>query len=211
MRRRVLTSISATVIAICVVVGAFAAPAFAGVNATGVITCSMITSTTSVGSITHGLGSTGTATHVTVKFKVTFKCNPFPPVATPLGVSVAGGTLVGVAKYVAASTSQPANTCVDFNGIDKLTVAKVGIKWIQTPATPAISPTKIKYLSLGAGTVAGNVITLKGMPPGTVTKAGSFSTPNPPNTVKLVTGGFACPVAAPLHTPFIIIGGTINI
>jgi hypothetical protein len=129
-------------------------------------------------------------------------------------VSVIGGTLKGAVKYVEASASQPANTCTDFNGVDLLSLGGVVIKWIQTPATPHIAPTAIKYVNIGAGTVSGGVITLAGTASQAIKGPGSFSTPNPPNTVQLVTNlppVSSCPVVTPLHTPFVITGGMIHV
>jgi len=140
-------------------------------------------------------------------------CHP-QAVATPVGVVVTGGTLKGSAKYVAASAAQPANTCADFNGVDLLSLGGVVIKWTQSPATPHIAPTAIKYVNVGAGTVSGGVITLAGSPIQAIKGPGSFGTPNPPNTVQLVTNlppVSSCPVATPAHTPFVIVGGTINV
>jgi hypothetical protein len=214
VRRRVITAISAALIASGFTVVAFAAPAYASVPATGVITCNMVTSTTSAGTVTHGLSSTGTATQVKVKFTATFTCAPPQGVTSPAGVVVTGGTLKGSVKYVAASTSQPANTCTDFNGVDLLSVGGVVIKWTQAPNSPHISPTAIKYVNVGAGTVSGGVITLAGTPSQAIKGPGSFGTPNPPNTVQLVTNlppVSSCPVATPPHTPFVISGGTINV
>jgi hypothetical protein len=213
MRRRVIAAIAAVLMASGFTVVVFAAPAYASVPATGLITCNMVTSTTSVGKVTPGLSSTGTATSVMVKFKAAFKCAPPQGVTSPSGVVVAGGTLKGEVKYVSASSSQPANTCTDFNGTDLLSLGGVVIKWLQSPATPHIAPTAIKYINVGAGTVSGGVITLAGTPSQAV-KGGSFVTPNPPNTVQLVTNlppVSSCPVATPPHTPFLITGGTINV
>lgn len=214
VKRRLFATMSATLIATGLTVAIFTTPAFASVPATGLITCNMLTSTTSVGTVTKGLSSTGTATHVTVKFTVTFKCAPPQGVTTPSGVVVTGGTLKGAVKYDEASASQPANTCADFNGVDLLALGGVVIKWTQSPSTPHIAPTAIKYLNVGPGTVAGGVITLAGTPSQAIKGPGSFGTPNPPNTVKLITNlppVSSCPVATPLHTPFVITGGTINV
>ena len=214
MKRRAVASLSAAVVASALTVVVFASPAFAGVPATGVITCTMVTSTASVGAVSPGLSSTGTATHVKVKFAVTFTCAPPQGVSTPVGITVTGGVLKGAAKYVAASTPQPANTCADFNGVDLMSVGGAVIKWTQSPGTPHISKTAIKYVSLGAGTVSGGVITLAGSPAHAIKGPGSFGTPNPPNTVRLVTNLppiSACPVATPSHTPFVITGGTIHV
>ena len=214
MKRRVLAAMSAALIASGLTAVAFATPAYASVPATGVITCNMVTSTTSGGTVTRGLSSTGTATHVKVKFKATFTCATPQAVTSPSGVVVTGGTLKGTVEYVAASSAQPANTCADFNGVDLLSVGGVVIKWTQTPPTPRITPTAIKYVSVGAGTVSGGVITLAGTPSQAIKGPGSFGTPNPPNTVQLVTNlppVSSCPVASPPHTPFLITGGTINV
>lgn len=214
MQRPMLTALAATLCATSLTVVLFSVPAFASVPATGVITCTMVTSTTSVGTVTPGLSSTGTATHVTVKFKVAFTCAPTQSVTTPAGIVVTGGVLKGAAKYVAASSSQPANTCADFNGTDLLSLGGVVIKWTQTPASPRIAPTAIKYVSVGAGTVSGGVITLAGSPAHAIKGPGSFGTPNPPNTVRLITNlppVSACPVATPPHTSFLVSGGKIKV
>ncbi len=214
MRRRVLAAMSAALVVSGLTLVSFATPAYASVPATGVITCNMVTSTTSVGKVTPGLSSTGTATLITVKFKATFTCAPTQAVTFPVGHVVTGGTLKGALEYVEASASQPANTCTDFNGVDLLRLGGVVIKWTQTPNTPHISPTAIKYVNVGAGTVSGGVITLTGIPPQAIKGPGSFGTPILPNTVKLVTNlppVSSCPVAAPPHTPFVIAGGTANV
>ena len=215
MRRRVMAALSAALIASGFTVVLIATPAYAGVPATGVITCNMVTSSTSsFGTVTRGLSSTGTAASVKVKFAATFTCSTPQAVTSPSGVVVTGGTLKGTAKYVAASTSQPANTCTDFNGIDLLSLGGVVIKWTQSPSAPHITPTAIKYVNVGAGTVSGGVITLAGTPTQAIKGPGSFGTPNPPNTVQLVTNlppVSSCPVATPPHTPFVITGGTINV
>lgn len=214
VRRRVITVISTALIASGLASITFATPAFAGVPATGVITCSMVTSTTSGGTVTQGLSSTGVKPHVTVKFTASFTCATPQAVTTPAGVMVTGGTLKGTVKYTAASSAQPANTCADFNGVDLLSVGGVVIKWTQTPSSPHITPTAIKYTNVGAGTVSGGVITLAGTPTQAIKGPGSFGTPNPPNTVQLVTNlppVSSCPVATPPTTPFLITGGTINV
>ncbi|MGB7053671.1 MAG: hypothetical protein WBG41_19070 [Acidimicrobiales bacterium] len=214
MRRRITAAISAALIASGFTVVLFVTPAYAGVPATGVITCNMVTSSTSVGTVTRGLSSTGTAASVKVKFTASFTCATPQAVTSPSGVVVTGGTLKGTVKYVAASTAQPANTCTDFNGIDLLSLGGVVIKWTQTPVRPHISPTAIKYVNVGAGTVSGGVITLAGTPSQAIKGPGSFGTPNPPNTVQLVTNlppVSSCPVPTPPHTPFVITGGTITV
>jgi hypothetical protein len=220
VKRRILAAMSATLIASGFTVVTFAAPAYASVPATGVITCNMVTVTSTTGTatadgkVTPGLSSTGVATSVTVKFKAIFKCVPPQGVATPPGITVTGGKMVGAVKYVEASATQPANTCADFNGVDRLSLGGVVIKWTQTPSSPHISPTAIKYVNVGAGTVSGGVITLAGTPIQAIKGPGSFSTPNPPNTVRLVTNLppiSPCPAATPPHTPFVITGGTINV
>jgi hypothetical protein len=214
VRRRVIAALSAALMASGFAVVILATPAYAGVPATGVITCNMVTSTASAGTVTHGLSSTGTATHVKVKFTATFKCAPPQAVTYPSGVLVTGGTLKGALEYVAASSAQPANTCTDFNGVDLLSLGGITIKWTQTPSTPHISPTAIKYVNLGAGTVSGGVITLTGVPPHAIKGPGSFGTPNLPNTVQLVTNlppVSSCPVVTPPSTPFVIAGGTISV
>jgi hypothetical protein len=164
--------------------------------------------------VTVGLSSTGVATHVVVKFAVAFTCATPQAVASPAGVVVTGGTLKGAVKYAAASVSRPANTCADFNGTDLLSVGGVVIKWAQTPSRPRLNSTAIKYTSVGAGTVSGGVITLAGTPVQAIKGPGSFGTPNPPNTVQLITNlppVSSCPVATPPNTPFVISGGTINV
>ena len=214
MRRRVMAALSAALIASGFTVVLIATPAYAGVPATGVITCNMVTSSTSsFGTVTRaeldgdrrlGQGQVRGDVHVFYS----------PSGHLSLGVVVTGGTLKGTAKYVAASTSQPANTCTDFNGIDLLSLGGVVIKWTQSPSTPHITPTAIKYVNVGAGTVSGGVITLAGTPTQAIKGPGSFGTPNPPNTVQLVTNlppVSSCPVATPPHTPFVITGGTINV
>ena len=214
VKRRVLAIMPAALLVSSVTVVALATPAYASVPATGLITCHMVTSTASSGTVTRGLSSTGTASHIKVKFSVTFTCAPTQAVVSPPGVVVTGGVMKGAVKYVAASSTQPANTCTDFNGPDLLSVGGVVIKWAQTPSSPHISPTAIKYVNVGAGTVSGGVITLAGSPSHAIKGPGSFGTPNPPNTVKLVTNlppVSSCPVATPLHTPFVISGGTITV
>jgi hypothetical protein len=197
---------------------AFSAPAFALPHATGTITCNMTSASTSglgvgSGQVTHGLSSGGPFyPSVAVKFKGTFACTPNQPVVSPSGDVVTGGTFKGAAKYNAVSSSNPANSCADFNGVDLLAAAAVKIKW--TTAGPPIAPTVITYTNIGAGTVSGGVITLAGNPPGTVAKAGSFATPNPPNTVQLVTNlppVSACPAATAAHLAFTIGSGTIRV
>ncbi|MGH9919242.1 MAG: hypothetical protein ACRD6W_10315, partial [Nitrososphaerales archaeon] len=109
MKRRVV-SVLAAVIGTGVGVVTFATPAYAvpHVVATGVITCNMVTTSTSGGSVTPGLSATGSATHVTVRFTATFKCAPpAPSVTFPGGRTVVAGTLKGVARYNEASASQP--------------------------------------------------------------------------------------------------------
>jgi hypothetical protein len=212
--RRVIAALSAALLASGFTVFTFVTPAYASVPATGVITCNMVTSTASAGTVTRGLSSTGTATQVKVKFAITFTCATPQAVASPAGVVVTGGTLKGALKYTAASSTQPANTCTDFNGVDLLSLGGVVIKWTQTPSTPHIAPTAIKYDNVGAGTVSGGVITLSGTPPQAIKGPGSFGTPTLPNTVQLVTNLpplSSCPVATPPHTPFVITGGTINV
>jgi len=215
VRRRLLIALSTVLIACGLAGVTFATPAFASVPATGVITCNIVTSSSSsYGTVTRGLSSTGIATHVTVKFTAGFTCSTPQPVTSPAGVMVTGGTLKGSVDYVAASASQPANTCADFNGTDILNVGGVVIKWTQSPATPHIAPTAIKYTNVGAGTVSGGVVTLAGSPSQAIKGPGSFGTPNPPNTVQLVTNlppVSACPVATPPSTSFAILGGTINV
>lgn len=214
VKRRTFTAMAATLIASGLGVAVFTTPAFASVPATGVITCHMVTSTATVGKVTPGLSSTGTATHVVVKFATTFTCSPSQAVTTPAGVAVTGGTLKGFAKYSAASVSQPANTCTDFNGVDLLSLGGAVIKWTQTPATPRIAPTAIKYVTIGAGTVAGGVITLAGPASHAPKGPGSFGTPDPPNTVKLITDlppVSPCPAVTPPHTLFALSGGTIKV
>jgi hypothetical protein len=215
-KRRVLGSMAAAVIASGVGVVAFSAPAFALPHATGTITCTMTSTSTSglgvgSGQVKHGLSSGGPFySSVAVKFKATFACTPNPAVVTPTGDLVTGGTLKGAAKYTAVSSSNPANSCVDFNGVDLLAAAAVKIKWTTTGSP--IADTVIKYTNIGPGTVAGGVITLAGDPPGTVTKAGSFAAPNPPNTVQLVTNlppVTACPAVTAPHLAFQISSGTI--
>jgi hypothetical protein len=165
------------------------------------------------GQVKHGLSSGGPFySSVAVKFKATFACTPNPAVVTPTGDLVTGGTLKGAAKYTAVSSSNPANSCVDFNGVDLLAAAAVKIKWTTTGSP--IADTVIKYTNIGPGTVAGGVITLAGDPPGTVTKAGSFAAPNPPNTVQLVTNlppVTACPAVTAPHLAFQISSGTISV
>ncbi len=215
MRRRVTVALSAALVTCSLAVVSLATPAYASVPATGLITCTMVVGTTaSSGTVTHGLSSTGTATHVKVKFATTFTCASPQAVTSPAGVVVTGGTMKGSAAYVAASASQPANTCADFNGVDLLSLGGVVIKWTQSPSAPHISPTAIKYVNVGAGTVSGGVITLAGSPSQAIKGPGSFGTPNPPNTVQLVTNlppVSTCPAATPAHTPFVITGGTINV
>ncbi len=169
--------------------------------------------TTLVGRVVHGLSVAGNHPLVAVEFTASFTCTPSAPVTTPLGMSVTGGLIKGVAKYDAPSTSGFANSCANFNGPDLMAISKVNIHWTHTPATPAIQPTKIVYHNLGANTVGGGVITLAGSAT-QVTKVGSFAVPNPPNTVQLVTNLFPnspCPNVTPPFTPFTISGGTIHV
>ncbi|HML01255.1 MAG TPA: hypothetical protein VK428_13785 [Acidimicrobiales bacterium] len=211
LKRRVASFGAATVFLSATMVGLFAAPAFALPHATGNITCTMSTSTTSVGSITKGLSTGGLFyPKVTVKFTVGFTCvAPAPVTATPAGDVVTGGTLKGKAVYVSPNTGTPANLCTDFTtGLDNLKLAVVKINW--TASTP-IAPTRLVYALLGPGTVGGGVITLGPTPPGAGVRLGSFAGANAPDTLKIGTNGFGCAAATPPHTFFVITGGSINV
>lgn len=214
LKRRMLLSVVAVVAAYGATFGIGVPSASAGpVAATGVISCSMTGVTTLVGKVVRGLSVVGNHPVVQVKFAATFSCSPAPSVATPAGMTITGGTIKGVGLYKAPSTSAFANSCTQFNGPDLLAHAKVNIHWNHSPATPPLQVTKIAYTGLGAGTVGGGVITWMGGAT-QVLKAGSFATPNPPNTVQLITNLppiSSCPVPNSPSTSFVISGGTITL
>jgi hypothetical protein len=153
--------------------------------ATGTAICKIASGS---GTLSPGLSSTGTPGGVKIQFTATMvvggSCGG--TVTSPSGVTVVGGTLKGHGFYNPVPSTANGSSCANFAGSDIVGKIVVKVNWSVTG--PAIAPTKVVYKN-NTGTVVGSgtdTVTLNA-PSGTAVKSGSFTTPNNPHKLVLVT------------------------
>jgi hypothetical protein len=153
--------------------------------ATGTAICKIASGS---GTLTPGLSSTGSPGGVKIKFTATMvvggSCGG--SVTSPSGVTVNGGTVKGKGFYNPVPSTGNGSSCANFASSDIVGKIVVKVNWSVTG--PAIANTKVVYKN-NTGTVAGSgtdTVTLNA-PSGTAVKSGSFTTPNNPHQLVLVT------------------------
>ncbi len=153
--------------------------------ATGTAICKIASGS---GTLSPGLSSTGSPGGVKIKFTATMvvggSCGG--SVTSPSGVTVVGGTVKGKGFYNPVPSTGNGSSCANFASSDIVGKIVVKVNWSVTG--PAIANTKVVYKN-NTGTVAGSgtdTVTLNA-PSGTAVKSGSFTTPNNPHQLVLVT------------------------
>lgn len=153
--------------------------------ATGTAICKIASGS---GTLTPGLSSTGSPGGVKIKFTATMvvggSCGG--SVTSPSGVTVNGGTVKGKGFYNPVPSTGNGSSCANFASSDIVGKIVVKVNWSVTG--PTIANTKVVYKN-NTGTVAGSgtdTVTLNA-PSGTAVKSGSFTTPNNPHQLVLVT------------------------
>jgi hypothetical protein len=153
--------------------------------ATGTAICKIASGS---GTLSPGLSSTGSPGGVKIKFTATMvvggSCGG--SVTSPSGVTVVGGTVKGKGFYNPVPSTGNGSSCANFASSDIVGKIVVKVNWSVTG--PAIAKTKVVYKN-NTGTVAGSgtdTVTLNA-PSGTAVKSGSFTTPNNPHQLVLVT------------------------
>jgi hypothetical protein len=191
---------------------AFQGSASAAPVAVGTASCPIVSGS---GTLSPGLTASGTAGSVKIKFKATL--GPVPVAgcsssATIAGasVTVTGGTLKGSGIFNGPATGAPANTCAEFDGPDLLGTIKAKVHW---SSSPAIAPSKVTYTGGGPAVSGSPTDTISLPATGTTTvKAGSFSSPALPDSMKLVTNiPSVCGAVSPPVTTFTITGGYVSL
>jgi hypothetical protein len=180
-------------------------------NATGIANCPIYSGK---GTLSPGLTPAGAAGGVKINFSATLTSPAGGPcgnssVTTPAGVKIVGGKVTGSGSYQALASPASASSCSDFDGTDVVGTITVTIKWKTTPPA-AIAKTTITYTNNPA-TVSGSptdTITLLA-PPGSATKAGSFTAPASNNTTTLKTNLPAPPCGPGPFSHFKITGGNV--
>jgi hypothetical protein len=180
---------------------AAAAPATAASPASGRVTCPIAAGT---GTLSPGLTSAGSLGGIKISFNGKLAGNCASAVTQPQGDQVTGGTFTGGGFYTGATAS----SCANFDGVDVVGQITVVITWKTTGAP--IARTTIVYKS-NPGTVSGSETIALNAPPGTATKAGSFSAGTLHLTqLKTNLPGPVCPPGPPITT-FTITGGEVKV
>jgi hypothetical protein len=185
---RKVVGISALVAASTNLVVVFSSAGVAGAMpppATGTAVCKIASGS---GTLSPGLSAAGTPGGVKIKFTATMvvggSCGG--SVTSPSGVTVVGGTVKGTGFYNPVPSTGNGSSCANFASSDIVGKIVVKVNWSVTG--PAIAKTKVVYKN-NTGTVAGSgtdTVTLNA-PSGTAVKSGSFTTPNNPHQLVLVT------------------------